>query len=159
MIVFLDASNAIITNAQKPEMYRELPDPKSIDYVNGKPLPKGPFAIITNAMFPVFSRASLQRDLSDASISSCRTMLDIFTYRHRFGSYPDSLDALRKNLSVKIPVDPMSGKDFIYRRQNSGFILYSIGENMRDDGGRWVKKKFAAPNEMQYDDIVWKTSK
>jgi len=72
-------------------------------------------------------------------------------YKHRFGAYPGSLDVLRSKLKVDVPVDPMSGKDFVYKRQGDGFLLYSIGANMRDDGGKSV----TYPYGKDPDDIVW----
>jgi len=55
---------------------------------------------------------------------------------------------LRSRLGWKLPQDPFSGKDFVYKRQGKGFLLYSIGENLKDDGG------LAAPEEAPAD-IVW----
>lgn len=54
-------------------------------------------------------------------------------------------------LGWKIPEDPFSGKDFIYKRQEKGFILYSIGRNMKDDGGK------ESPNsDPDRYDMVWR---
>ena len=34
-----------------------------------------------------------------------------------------------------VPLDPMSGRLLRYRLNASGFVLYSVGEDGRDDGG------------------------
>jgi hypothetical protein len=32
--------------------------------------------------------------------------------------------------------DVFTGRPFIYRRTPEGFVLYSVGDNLKDDGGR-----------------------
>ncbi|HWA81867.1 MAG TPA: hypothetical protein VG820_00425, partial [Fimbriimonadaceae bacterium] len=46
------------------------------------------------------------------------------------GPYPAALPNLGE-----ISLDPMDGKPLRYRRTGSGFTLYSIGHNLKDDGG------------------------
>jgi hypothetical protein len=60
---------------------------------------------------------------------------------------------LRKKISWKLENDPFSGKDFVYKRQNKGFILYSLGFNMHDDGGQSRPSLSARTGP---DDVVWK---
>jgi len=50
------------------------------------------------------------------------------------GTYPNSLRQVRSTVGWRLPKDPYSGKDFIYRRKGAGYILYSVGFNQRDDG-------------------------
>ena len=57
-------------------------------------------------------------------------------YKSRMGRYPDSLEALVPDFLAGIPVDPFTGKPFVYRREGEGFIVYSLGSNQKDDGGR-----------------------
>jgi len=35
-----------------------------------------------------------------------------------------------------LPTDPFSGKPFVYRREGAGFLIYSWGPNLKDDGGK-----------------------
>jgi len=42
---------------------------------------------------------------------------------------------LSAKTGVKLPVDPFSGKDLVYKRVGKGFQVYSISGNLRDDGG------------------------
>ena len=35
----------------------------------------------------------------------------------------------------KLPMDPYSDRPFVYRKTESGFFLYSFGENLKDDDG------------------------
>ena len=61
------------------------------------------------------------------------------------------MDALAPAYLKRVPVDFCSGKPFVYKLRGKGFVLYSVGINMRDDGGR-------GPDEGEdCDDFVIKT--
>jgi hypothetical protein len=36
---------------------------------------------------------------------------------------------------TEVPLDEFDGKPLRYRREGEGFILYSVGTNLVDDGG------------------------
>ena len=74
--------------------------------------------------------------------------LMLCTYKRQHGSYPDTLG----QTGIEPPKDPFTGKDFIYRPKGKGFILYSIGPNLKDDGGVIPKEKKSIRDE---GDIVW----
>jgi len=57
-------------------------------------------------------------------------------YQCDHGHYPKSLDALAPKYLAKIPQDMFSCKPLIYHPTNKGFVLYSVGVNGKDDGGR-----------------------
>jgi hypothetical protein len=52
------------------------------------------------------------------------------------GRIPDRLDALVPHYFKEPPRDLFSGRDLIYRPQANGFLLYSVGEDGQDGGGR-----------------------
>jgi hypothetical protein len=62
--------------------------------------------------------------------------LAIEAYSRDGGTVPESLDPLVPMYLAQLPVDPFSGLSFVYRRNDVGYLLYSVGENRRDDGGR-----------------------
>jgi len=64
------------------------------------------------------------------------TVLAVMRYEKEKGRYPASLDELvdAGNLK-KLPMDPYSDGPLVYRRTDSGFLLYSFGMNLTDDGG------------------------
>jgi len=71
-------------------------------------------------------------------------------FRSARGRYPSKLDELAPEFLDKLPPDPFTGKPFRYELRDGGasFIVYSLGENLKDDGG--VKDPAA-----QKDDISW----
>ncbi|MHC4506573.1 MAG: hypothetical protein ACYTFI_25035, partial [Planctomycetota bacterium] len=70
--------------------------------------------------------------------------LAIELHRSARGEYPGELRALAPGLLSEIPKDPLTGKEFAYRRRadGEGFIVYSLGANLRDDAG-------------EGDDVAW----
>jgi hypothetical protein len=57
-------------------------------------------------------------------------------YRARQGSYPAKLADLVPKYVAAIPKDIFSGGPLHYSRQGDGYLLYSVGPNGKDDGGR-----------------------
>jgi hypothetical protein len=57
-------------------------------------------------------------------------------YRGEHNRYPDRLDVLAPKYLAEVPSDLFSGKALIYRPRENGYLLYSVGINGRDDGGR-----------------------
>jgi hypothetical protein len=56
------------------------------------------------------------------------------------GNYPAEIHDLAPRFTPSLPSDPLTGNLFRYRRKNPGsFTLYSVGWNLKDDGGRTEK--------------------
>ncbi|MCE5323019.1 hypothetical protein LLG46_06855 [bacterium] len=115
----------------------------SLDIINRLPR----YALLTRIFFPMCTGVVAVRDTADARIGIAKTALALETYRSEFGSYPESLTQLHKTFAT----DPFSGKNFVYKRMGNTFMLYSIGRNLKDDGGLSKEN----PNKDEPDDIVW----
>jgi hypothetical protein len=77
-------------------------------------------------------------------------------YKTAHGQYPDELSALTPQFAAAIPNDPIKGGQFKYRRTGDAFLLYSIGWNAIDDGGKIVMGSGKKPNvEATEGDWVW----
>jgi len=78
-------------------------------------------------------------------------------YRLAHGGYPDSLDALSPGCIDELPHDIMSGVSYRYQLRSDGtYLLYSVGWNQADDGGKVVYKNDAS-GQIDYSkgDWVW----
>jgi hypothetical protein len=49
--------------------------------------------------------------------------------------YPERLETLVPRFIDRIPLDPFTGGPFHYERRGDGYLLYSVGQDCRDDGG------------------------
>jgi hypothetical protein len=64
------------------------------------------------------------------------TAIGLKRFQLQHGSYPDKLSELTPEFFASIPPDPLDGQPLRYRRNADGsFLLYSIGDDGRDDGG------------------------
>jgi len=59
--------------------------------------------------------------------------LAIGRYRLGHGKLPKSLDLLGVDSSLL--VDPFNGESLIYKPQGSDYLLYSVGPDLKDNGG------------------------
>jgi hypothetical protein len=78
------------------------------------------------------------------------TAIALRLYRKEHGRYPENLSALVPRYLPSVPADPFDGKPLRYRREGTGFRLWSIGPDRKDDGG--VEGK---PGWWVQGDIVW----
>jgi hypothetical protein len=58
------------------------------------------------------------------------------SWQRDHGHYPKKLDDLTPKHMKRIPIDRFTGKDLIYRPSEKGYLLYSVGRNGKDEGGR-----------------------
>ena len=61
-------------------------------------------------------------------------------YQSKEGRAPVRLDELVPNYLSKVPQDPFSGRPLIYRPQGTDWLVYSVGEDGLDDGGKRVSR-------------------
>lgn len=62
--------------------------------------------------------------------------------RQKTGTFPEKLDELVGVYIREVPVDRFASGPPIYRRENNGYVLYSVGPNGKDDGGTESEKVF-----------------
>ncbi|HEV2330482.1 MAG TPA: hypothetical protein VGY56_16995 [Verrucomicrobiae bacterium] len=76
-------------------------------------------------------------------------------YRLSHGQYPATLEALAPQFLESAPHDIINGQPLHYRRTGSGkFLLYSVGWNETDDGGRITLTKSGSVDYFK-GDWVW----
>jgi hypothetical protein len=83
-----------------------------------------------------YSTVFLKEAMLEATLLASRTGLACKLYKIQSGEYPENLGALVPGILKDVPIDPFTGKPLVYRREGKGFIVYSLGSNEKDDGGR-----------------------
>ena len=86
-------------------------------------------------MLPSISRIYLSESELDALMGAAETAIASRIYKQKHGKYADSLTQLTPEILHILPLDPFTGKDYVYKKKDRGFIVYSVGEDLRDDGG------------------------
>lgn len=72
---------------------------------------------------------------SSASLDATRVAVGLRRYHLAEGWPPESLDALSPRFMETVPPDPFTGEPFIYRASDDGWLMYSVGRDLVDDGG------------------------
>jgi hypothetical protein len=96
--------------------------------------------LINRILFPVFEKARLTEAQSTTLRRGIRLMAVLEAYKLEHGQYPDRLDQLVGSYVSTMPPDPFAdGKPFKYSRKGEKYLLYSIGQDFKDDGGKVVQ--------------------
>ncbi|MCK4400987.1 hypothetical protein KAW08_01630 [bacterium] len=121
------------------------------------------YCIFTKMLLPALTRIRELMSIYEAQIQVCRIGLGLKIYKAKYGTYPESLAKLVPDILEEIPSDPFTEKNLVYRKSKDGFVLYSLGPNMKDDGGTARPKRAAKPDDERKAkknyDIVWKCEK
>lgn len=121
------------------------------------------WAPVARILVAVFTRVAEKRDQAVARRALMTTALAIEVYRQKKGRLPESLTALAAEVPWARTEDVFSGKGLVYRRKAGGYLLYSVGPNLKDDGGEpmvWQKKALGlsvplGESEPDAGDLVW----
>lgn len=90
----------------------------------------------TEVLLPDFRSAFLKEASLEAMMLATRAGLACKIYKSRTRNYPANLEALVPDILPEVPIDPFTGKPLVFRIQNGEILIYSLGSNQRDDGGR-----------------------
>jgi hypothetical protein len=96
----------------------------------------------------VSSAQGLRMNLThvDSAAVVARLGLAAINYKKEHGAFPRDLQAL----GAQDLVDPFTRKPLVYRPEPDGFLLYSLGPDLTDDGGLGYDYK------EKKGDIVWR---
>jgi hypothetical protein len=94
--------------------------------------------ILIGMMLPSSQKARSAADRSEQIQRNLQVAFALSAYQRDRGAYPKQLAELAPKYLKEIPNDLFSGKPLIYRPEKNGYLLYSVGPNGVDDGGRWT---------------------
>ncbi len=104
-------------------------------------LSRTPYTVLAKLLLPAVSKVSMKsargQTLMDEGIIACALERYWLTNKE----FPDGLDELVPRFLERVPHDVVTGKPLVYRRtSNGGYILYSVGWNQKDEGGKMEKQ-------------------
>ena len=115
-----------------------------------------PYTVICRMLLPGLTRSAHKFAFAQASLNLARCACALERYRLATGKYPTTLDALAPKFISKVPPDPIGGQPLHYRCQDDEhFVLYSVGWNGEDDGGR-VRVGKGGSLDLDNGDWVWR---
>lgn len=93
---------------------------------------------LLSILLPSLGRARQMADRAQEEGDLGKLAIALAAYHGEKGTYPDTLDALSPAYFKQIPIDIFSDKPLKYHKQDNGYILYSVGPNQKDDGGKGI---------------------
>lgn len=140
--------NQTITKERHPFVVAaHLPDP---------PLPNDPVNQLT--LSPSLGDCHLRELNAHTQNALLLTMIALHAYQLDHGAYPNTLSALVPHYLKAIPNDPFAlSSPLRYKQLGSSYLLYSIGPDGKDDGGRPSFDKTYAPPSVKggFDRRYW----
>jgi hypothetical protein len=88
------------------------------------------------SFLPEFHAAAMKEASLEARMLATRAGLACKIYKRKTGRYPENLEALVPDILPEVPIDPFIGKPLVFRIQDGELLIYSLGSNQKDDGGR-----------------------
>lgn len=113
-------------------------------------------AILSRMICAVFGRAADKRDQSISNLDLFEIALAADVYHTERGEWPANLQALQDTLSYGLPQDPFASAPYHYRREKNGFVVWSVGNDLDDDGGHGQRDPGYNRDNC---DIVWRVGR
>jgi len=107
-------------------------------------------------LVPALSRSAERFAYGQTAADLARVACAVERYRLANGQFPETLEALGPKHIEKLPHDLINGQPLKYRRTDNGqFVLYSVGWNETDDGGK-VEVTKSGGTDINKGDWVWR---
>ncbi len=90
---------------------------------------------LTRMLMPAFGHIMQIETSRLAHLRATQTALAVERYRLTEGRLPESLNKLVPAYMEFVPKDPFDGQNLKYRILKTGFVVYSVGYDLTDDGG------------------------
>jgi len=109
---------------------------------------------------PNFVRAHITTAHCQTAMQQAAVACALERYRRAEGRYPGKLDDLVPRFAERLPKDVCTGEPLHYRLKDDGtFLLYAVGWNTTDDGGKVVMKGNPPDQlDLEQGDWVWPTA-
>ena len=124
----------------------------------GRPFRKALTTAYTNIliaiMIPALGQACNLEDQAKMTQEIETLAAALTCYHAENGRWPAELKELCPSLLKTIPTDRFSVKPLVYRPSKDGYLLYSVGKNLRDDGGQREPRSDKISSAARKDDIA-----
>lgn len=115
--------------------------------------------VVLNGLSAAYVFILNHRDSVEQHLAILRVGFALAAYQVDHGRYPDALSSLQPVYLLQIPKDAFADRPLTYRRDGSSLLLYSVGIDGEDDGGRDYADNDRDFADLDYDDIRIRLSK
>ena len=131
-VIYLDLMEGYIESMKLPLHERQ----KAVDAVSAKLQSTSKAHILLHVITPTLSRVTTIEMRAIAHLRAADAALAVERYRLAVGRLPDKLADLVPTYLKTVPKDPFDGNELRYKKLEPGFVVYSTGEDLSDDGGK-----------------------
>ena len=108
--------------------------------------------VVAGVLLPALEGIPWKAAFAQTVVEQAALACALERFRLADGKFPEELAALVPRFISRLPNDVLTGKPYKYSRENDGqLILYSVGWNLKDDGGI----PGATLNDNRQGDWVW----
>jgi len=109
--------------------------------------------VLLMILTPALERAAEMGHRHRTNVEATVGILALQRYKADKGSFPNDLQQLiTAGYLRQLPVDVYSDKPLVYKKTDDSFILYSVGENFEDDGGKHRTDRKGRPRLWGHDE-------
>jgi len=92
---------------------------------------------LSGIFFDALNKVEIREATCLANLRLAQTAISLEKFRvDHADHYPESLNELAPNYLKALPTDPFDGRTLQYHKAGNGYVLYSIGPNLKYDGGK-----------------------
>lgn len=110
-----------------------------------KALPQSYRTVFVVLSMPAVMKVVDSHCRSRADLRCVLTALAVERYRLAHGRWPETLEQLVPNFLAEVPKDPYDRKPLRFKHLDDGVLIYSVGPDGKDDGGKIDRQKYATP--------------
>jgi hypothetical protein len=123
----------------------EQPDRFQVLDEKVKALPQDYRTVFVSLSMPAVIKMAESFRRSRADLRCAIATLAAERYRLAHGRWPETLQELVPNFIPELLLDPYDRKPLRFKRLDDGGLIYSVGPDRKDDGGKIDRKNYTAP--------------
>lgn len=109
------------------------------------------YYVYSSMLLPSLEKVVVRDVTVQTSLKLALTACAVEQFRQRRGQLPDSLERLTPEFLPQAPTDPFDGQRLRYRMLPRGYVIYSVGADGHDDGGRARPPQIKTGDKSTYD--------
>jgi hypothetical protein len=161
--LYVAAFGDMIQEAQKPYWQSDAksvvrkwaPDKLSWLMILNRPIPR----ILVGMFLPALETTISRVTRCEVDLRATAVVCALTGYARVHGEPPERLDQLVPDFLPTVPLDPFDGKPLRYRREVAGWVVWSVGSDMKNDNAAWHEFKYRKRGEERKGgDIFFKST-
>ena len=109
------------------------------------------YYILSSMLLPALGNTIIKEANGLAQVRTAQAALAVERFRLAHRRLPENLNELVPQFLSAVPIDPFDGQALRYHRLAKGYVIYSVGQDGHDDGGREKHADWKSSDKTTYD--------